>query len=146
MLAFRPFDTNNSAHQARLGLSPPSKKCDKSPSKVPINGDMLFRCEEPTNDQSSFKFNLQSVTIQSSDAAAEARSGKATAVSDESKSSVKAWQAALIAKIDAFESEFASRKAALLKTMTEVPDEEFSQNITAFLKDMDSRSTDILKC
>jgi len=61
MQAFRPFDTNNAMQQSMLGISPPQKKCDKSPSKVPINADMLYH---PSSDQSlsGFKFDLQSVT------------------------------------------------------------------------------------
>ena len=60
MLAFRPYDTNNAENQSYLGLSPPAKKCDKSPGKVPIDADLLYR---GLNDSSDFKFSLKSVTM-----------------------------------------------------------------------------------
>ena len=42
-MLFKPFDTNNATHQSQLGLSPPAKKCDISPSKVPMNADLLYK-------------------------------------------------------------------------------------------------------
>ena len=61
MQAFRQFDTNSATQQSLLGISPPEKKCDKSPSKVPLDSDLLF---DPSgfNCDPSFKFDLQSVT------------------------------------------------------------------------------------
>lgn len=63
--AFRPFDTNNPINQERLnlnGCSPPSKKCDKSPQKVPMYADLLYRASEDDDDSNSadgdFQFNL----------------------------------------------------------------------------------------
>ena len=46
MLAFRPFDTNDAVQHTRLGLSPPTKKCQKSPGKVPMDADMVYNGEE----------------------------------------------------------------------------------------------------
>ena len=43
MLAFQPYDTNNSSNQQKLNLSPPAKKCGISPSKVPFDGNLLFK-------------------------------------------------------------------------------------------------------
>ena len=42
MLAFRPFDTNNAEAQTQLGISPPAKKCAKSPSKVPMVANLVY--------------------------------------------------------------------------------------------------------
>ena len=66
MFAFRQYDTNSSVDQERLNISPPSKKCAKSPGKVPILSDMLYRADsDSTDSDSGFKFNLQSVTVSS---------------------------------------------------------------------------------
>ena len=63
MLAFRPFDTNNTVQQSLLCLSPPTKKCEKSPGKDPIDADMLYRSASKDSERcSGFKFDLQSVT------------------------------------------------------------------------------------
>ena len=84
MLAFRPFDTNNRTQQSRLGLSPPSKKCTKSPGKVPLHADMLFRSDDPANDF-NFKFDLQSVA--STSTGHQASSEKATVTVSSTSSS-----------------------------------------------------------
>lgn len=60
MLAFRQFDTNAAAQSSFLGLSPPSKKSDLTPSKDPINKNMLYEPGSPLQ-KSGFKFDLQSV-------------------------------------------------------------------------------------
>ena len=59
-MLFRPFDTNNLTHQANLGLgdSPPSKKSNVSPSKMPWNADLLFRENNGLIDQNSSGFKL----------------------------------------------------------------------------------------
>ena len=60
MLAFRPFDTNDAAQQSFLGMSPPSKKSQLTPSKDPIEKNMLYEAHSP-NKPSGFRFDLQSV-------------------------------------------------------------------------------------
>lgn len=62
-MLFQPFDTNNATHQETLGLSPPVKKCDISPSKVPQNGDLLFREHEQDGKHSGFKLDLQTIAV-----------------------------------------------------------------------------------
>ena len=63
-MLFKPFDTNNARHQQTLGLSPPVKKCDISPSKVPQNGDLLFREHDEQDDRNSgFKLDLQTISV-----------------------------------------------------------------------------------
>lgn len=58
MLAFRPYDTNNTLQQEKLGISPPTKKCAKSPGKVPHVADLLYRIGDTAEADSGFKFNL----------------------------------------------------------------------------------------
>ena len=107
--AFRPYDTNNAMHQERLniGCSPPLKKCDKSPQKVPMYADLLYR-EQPEEDENSgadFQFNLQSIAVST------------TTCSDGSgptSGSVTAWKADFIGQINTFEQSFATRKADFL--------------------------------
>ena len=108
--AFQPYDTNNAMHQERLniGCSPPLKKCDKSPQKVPMYADLLYR-EQPEEDENSgadFQFNLQSIAVST------ASDGGATSVA--APGSVTAWKADFIGQINTFEQSFATRKADFL--------------------------------
>ena len=61
-MLFRPFDTNNLMNQTNLGLgdSPPTKKSNMSPSKMPWNADLLFRenNELISHQNSGFKLDL----------------------------------------------------------------------------------------
>lgn len=124
MLAFHPFDTNNRAQQNRLGLSPPSKKCNKSPGKVPLDADMLFRSDDPTSDF-TFQFDLKSIANTSTGQQASSEKATVTAsTTSSSEGSKRDWQRELISKIDTFEREFAQRKATLLKSMVGLPDQE----------------------
>ena len=65
MLAFRPYDTNNTMQLEKLNMSPPSKKCAKSPGKVPLHSDLLYHAGNTADEENCFKFNLQSVTVSS---------------------------------------------------------------------------------
>jgi len=128
MLAFRPFDTNNAVEQARLGLSPPSKTCTISPSKVPHDGNFLFNSASPEKTR-DFKFDLTQVSCQ------------AEKVSDCAKStrdSNSDWQGDLNTQISSFERAFAERKSALLLKLKEMPTTEArSQLVESFLKTME---------
>ena len=66
MLAFRPYDTNSTMQQQKLGISPPTKKCAKSPGKVPLHADLLYRVGDSAEADRDFKFNLQSISVSSS--------------------------------------------------------------------------------
>ena len=90
--AFRPFDTNNAIHQERLniGCSPPSKKCDKSPQKVPMYADLVYRGQPEDQNSADFRFNLQ--TIVTNDVASVTAPGN-----------VSAWKSDLIGQINSFE-------------------------------------------
>ena len=103
MQAFRPFDTNNAQQNARLGLSPPAKLCTKSPSKVPHDGNLLFRPDSP--EKSHFKFDVFQVKCQAPVAS------DCTNLPEKSNPD---WQADLNAQISSFEQAFAERKAALV--------------------------------
>ena len=139
-MLFRPYDTNNEASvQPMLGLSPPTKRCDKSPSKVPMDSDLIFHAD--SDDQGScFQFDLQTVQVApSSDR--EAQPLRDSATPDQKKSELTAkssLQADLISEISQFERSFAERKAALLRKLDDLPTEESrKQLVDTFLKDMD---------
>jgi len=67
--------------------------------------------------------------------------GKTTASEpspDDSKNDSEAWQANLLSKIDSFEQTFAERKAALLRSLKDLPClETRKQMVDTFLQDMD---------
>ena len=58
MLAFRSYDTNSAVQQEKLGISPPTKKCAKSPGKVPHVADLIYRVDNSADSDSGFKFNM----------------------------------------------------------------------------------------
>ena len=108
MLAFRPFDTNGTAQQSYLGLSPPSKKSATTPSKDPIDKNLLYQPSSPDKQQSGFKFELQSVACISSTRAKKAAGQEGST----------GWQDDLTSRISSFEKSYAERKAALTGTAT----------------------------
>jgi len=125
MLAFRPHDTNNSELKSHLGLSPPAKKCIKSPGKIQIDEDLLFKSQN-VKESRSFKFDLQSVTMNDSGHQTTSSGGSASSEpkSDGVKKNSKSWQIDLLSKINTFENTFAERKAALLQSLKDLPNEE----------------------
>lgn len=128
--------------QPMLGLSPPSKRCDKSPSKVPMDSDLIFHADSDDHG-SCFRFDLQTVQVApSSDQKAQPLRTKDDAAPDQKKSEVTAnssYQGDLISEINQFERSFADRKAALLRKLDDLPTEESrKQLVDTFLKDMDS--------
>ena len=143
MLAFRPYDTNNSALQSQLGLSPPTKKFNQSPQKMLIDADLVYKASNVEEDR-SFKFDLQSVTIN-----APGSSGGSAPLypqSDDMKKNSESWQTDLLSKINTFENTFAERKAALMQSLKDLPCQETrKQMVEAFLNDMDKSSLRVLQ-
>ena len=130
MLAIRPFDSNSA--ESVSGLSPPSKKCASSPSKMPLNADMLYRAN--SNDSSGFKFDLMNVGAPSD-----------TLRSPDKKSNTN-WQSDLLGQIETFEKNFAQRKATLITSLkADLPSETRQQMVDSFLQDMEQRSLQVLK-
>lgn len=101
-MLFKPFDTNNVTHQETLGLSPPIKKCDKSPSKVPQNADLLFREYELDDNKSGFKLDLQSITVKNTGQLVSPIASPSPGTTADSS-----WQSELRDQIAVFEQSFA---------------------------------------
>lgn len=134
MLAFRAFDTNSATQQEQLGLSPPTKKCATSPSKVPIDGDCVFHGAQGDEDSSSFRFDLQAV---------DGRGGlKADASGSKAKNK---WQEDLLSQLSAFDSAYQERKAALMKQLGSADAAQSKPLVDNFLRDMERESLAILK-
>ena len=137
MMAFRPHDTNHSniptnAEPEQLSCSPPTKKCDKSPSKVSMHGDMLYR-PFSENGSRSFKFNLTSIP----DSVA---SDQQPAVSEDIQSG------GLAQSIDTYEKTFTDQKAVLLNKLEGISGaEERKQMVDSFLEDMNRKTLGILR-
>ena len=141
MMAFRPHDTNNinipnDAEPEQLSCSPPTKKCDKSPSKVSMYGDMLYR---PTNEDgcnSSFKFSLTSI----SDSVASDQQPLKVAPTEDIQSGGMAQS------IDTYEKTFSDQKAVLLNKLEDISGaEERKQMVDMFLEDMNRKTLGILR-
>ena len=137
MMAFRPHDTNNSniptdIEQEQGSCSAPTKKCDKSPSKVSMHGDMLYR-PFSENGSRSFKFNLTSIP----DSVA---SDQQPAVSEDIQSG------GLAQSIDTYEKTFTDQKAVLLNKLEGISGaEERKQMVDSFLEDMNRKTLGILR-
>ena len=137
MMAFRPHDTNNiniptDAEQEQLSCSPPTKKCDKSPSKVSMYSDMLYR---PINENgcSSFKFSLTSIP----DSVASDRQVPATE---------DIQSGGMAQNIDTYEKTFTDQKAELLNKLEDISGvEERKQMVDMFLEDMNRKTLGILR-
>mmetsp|Transcript_15099 Transcript_15099/g.20502 ORF Transcript_15099/g.20502 Transcript_15099/m.20502 type:complete len:134 (-) Transcript_15099:1601-2002(-) len=132
MLAFRPYDTNGATQQTFLGLSPPSKKSAMTPSKDPIDKNMLYKPCSPEKT-SGFKFDLQSVACRDQ----KASSSRAILASPSAKANAN-WQADLTARISSFETTYTERKAALLKQLASEGSESVrTQLVDSFVNQME---------
>ena len=107
MLAFQPYDTNNVRNSQKLGLSPPAKPCNISPSKVPFNGDMLFyedSCSEDSQGKKGssgpFKFSLSSVPCTSQSKASVEKPNQSDRTNEGGE---PGWQKDLMGEINSFE-------------------------------------------
>ena len=141
MMAFRPHDTNNinipnDAEPEQLSCSPPTKKCDKSPSKVSMFGDMLYRPTNEDSRNSSFKFSLTSIP----DSVASDQQPLKVAPTEDIQSG------GLAQSIDSYEKTFSDQKALLLNKLEDISGaEERKQMVDMFLEDMNRKTLGILR-